>query len=99
MNAWRREEPIRAFRDAGYLELVEEVSGLPQHSFLYFGARGTLDYAFATPALRPSVRRASIWHINADWPRRMSQPEPWLRMSDHDPVVVDFAFSQSATAD
>ena len=99
MNAWRREDPIRAFRDAGYLELVEELSGLPQHSFLYFGARGTLDYAFASATLRPSVRRAAIWHINSDWPRKMPLPQPWLRMSDHDPVVVDVDFSQSATAD
>jgi predicted extracellular nuclease len=99
MNAWRREDPIRAFREAGYLELVEELSGLPQHSFLYFGARGTLDYAFASATLRPSVRRAAIWHINSDWPRKMPLPQPWLRMSDHDPVVVDVDFSQSATAD
>jgi predicted extracellular nuclease len=99
MNAWRREEPIDAFRSAGYVELVEALSGPSQHSFLYYGQRGTLDYAFATPELRPLVRRASIWHINSDWPRGMPLPQPWLRMSDHDPVVVDVDFSQSATSD
>ena len=99
MNAWRQEDPIREFRAAGYFELVEELSGLPQHSFLYFGQRGTLDYAFASPALRPNARRAFIWHINADWPQKMLLPEPWLRMSDHDPVVVDLDFSQAATSD
>ena len=99
MNAWRLEEPIRAFREAGYVELVEQRSGLPQHSFLYFGQRGTLDYAFASPALAQAARRAFIWHINADWPRDMAQPLPWLRMSDHDPVIVDLDFSQAATSD
>jgi hypothetical protein len=99
MNAWRREDPIRAFREAGFVELVGELSGLPQYSFLYFGQRGTLDYAFASPALRQSVRRAFIWHINADWPSDMALPRPWLHMSDHDPVVVDLEFSQAATSD
>lgn len=99
MNAWRLEEPIRALREAGYVELVEQRSGLPQHSFLYFGQRGTLDYAFASPALAQATRRALIWHINADWPRAMAQPLPWLRMSDHDPVIVDLDFSQVATSD
>jgi predicted extracellular nuclease len=99
MNAWRREDPIRAYRAGGYLELVEELSGLPQHSFVYFGQRGTLDYALASPSLRARARRATIWHINADWPRNMSLPRPWLRMSDHDPVVVDLELSQSATSD
>lgn len=99
MNSWRREDPIRAFRAAGWHELVEELSGLPQHSFLYFGQRGTLDYAFASPQMRREARRAFIWHINADWPRDMDQPAPWLRVSDHDPVVVDVSFSQSATSD
>jgi predicted extracellular nuclease len=99
MNAWRLEDPIRAFREAGYVELVEQRSGLPQHSFLYFGQRGTLDYAFASPALARAARRAFIWHINADWPRDMAQPLPWLRMSDHDPVIVDLDFSQADTSD
>jgi predicted extracellular nuclease len=99
MNAWRREDPIRAYRDAAYVELVETLSGLPQYSFLYFGQRGTLDYAFASPALAQSARRAFIWHSNADWPGGMALPQPWLRMSDHDPVIVDLEFSQAATSD
>jgi predicted extracellular nuclease len=99
MNAWRREDPIQAFRESGYSELVESLAGLPQHSFLYFGQRGTLDYAWASPALARQARHAAIWHINADWPRDGALPQPWLRLSDHDPVVVDFDFSQAATSD
>jgi predicted extracellular nuclease len=98
MNAWRREDPITAYRQAGLVELVEELSGLPQHSFLFYGRRGTLDYALASPQLRAFARRAVIWHINADWSHEQTLPRPWLGMSDHDPVIVDFVFSQAATS-
>ncbi|HET6591476.1 MAG TPA: ExeM/NucH family extracellular endonuclease, partial [Xanthomonadales bacterium] len=74
MNAWRREDPIGAYREGGYVELVEALSGLPQYSFLYFGQRGTLDYALASPALRAKASSAAVWHINADWPRDLQLP-------------------------
>ena len=93
MNSYRREDPIERFRAGGYTELVETLAGLPQHSVRFYGQGGTLDYAFASPALAPLAARAGIWPINADWPPRMELPQPWLRMSDHDPVVVDLDFS------
>lgn len=92
MNANRQEDPIRVFADGGYVELVETLEGLPQYSYRFFGQAGTLDYAFASPGLARASTGARIWHINADWPARMSLPEPWLRMSDHDPVIVDLDF-------
>ena len=98
MNSWRKEDPIRQFGSSGYIDLVEQLSGLPQHSFMYWGQTGTLDYAFVSPALAAFAQRATIWHINADWPRKMTQPEPFLRTSDHDPVIIDFSFSHSATS-
>lgn len=94
MNAYRMEDPIRAFRNAGYDELVESLSGLPQYSYRFFGQAGTLDFAFASPELAGFARQAGIWHINSDWPQNMNLPEPWLRMSDHDPVIVDLDFSK-----
>ena len=93
MNALRNEDPIRQFREFGYADLVEQLSGLPQYSFLYRGEFGTLDYALASPALAEHARRAEIWHINANWPQNMEQPQPWLRASDHDPVIVDLVWS------
>ena len=92
MNAYRKEEPIERFRAGGYAELVERLSGLPQYSVRFYGQAGTLDYAFASPALVPLASRAAIWPINADWPPRMVLPRPWLRMSDHDPVIIDLDF-------
>ncbi len=99
MNAWRSSDPISIFRNQGFTELVEQLAGLPQYSYVYWGEAGTLDYAFASDALLPSVSHAEIWHINSAWPRKMELPDPWLRVSDHDPVVVDLDFSHSGTSD
>jgi predicted extracellular nuclease len=99
MNALRREDPILEFLDAGYVDVVEQLNGLPQYTFVYRGLAGTLDYAFASPGLARFARQAQIWHINADWPPGQILPAPWLRMSDHDPVIVDFDFNQRATSD
>ena len=56
--------------------------------------RGLLDHAFATQSMADQVKRASVWHINADEPRfldwfdvSMTAPGPY-RASDHDPVLV-----------
>ena len=99
MNAYRMEDPIRQFNDASYVDLVEQIAGLPQYSYIYWGQAGTLDYLFASPAMARYARAAQIWHINAGHARNMSQPQPWLRASDHDPVIADFDFSQSETSD
>ncbi|MDH3787716.1 MAG: ExeM/NucH family extracellular endonuclease [Xanthomonadales bacterium] len=99
MNAYRMEDPVASFKAASYIDLVEQISGLPQHSFLYRGQTGTLDYLFASPAVAGYARAAQIWHINATLARNMDHPQPWLRASDHDPVIVDFDFSQPSTLD
>ena len=108
MNAYRYEDPIEAIRKAGFTELLEENPGkqLPgiekqqhHHSFVYYGQHGTLDYAFSSPALLGKVQQAFIWHVNANFPANMELPRPWLRFSDHDPVVVDLSLRQSSTSD
>jgi predicted extracellular nuclease len=99
MNAWRSSDPISTFRNRGFTEVVEYLVGLPQHSYVYRGEAGTLDYAFASGALLPLISHAEIWHINSTWPQKMDLPEPWLRSSDHDPVVVDLDFSHRDTSD
>jgi hypothetical protein len=98
MNAYRNEDPISAIRDAGFTELMDEKKG-QTWSFVYFGQHGTLDYAFASDALLGKVQQAFIWHVNATLPVNMELPLPWLRFSDHDPVVVDIRSRQSNTSD
>ena len=97
MNAYRNEDPIKTIRDAGLKELIE-INQLPEYSFVYAGQRGTLDYAFTSGALLEHSQ-AHIWHANAAFPAHMELPKPWLRFSDHDPVVVDIRWRHSSTSD
>jgi len=98
MNAYRQEGPIDAIRNAGFIELGDDAQD-DSYSFVFFGQAGTLDYAFASAALLQKVQQAFIWHVNAALPVNMELPQPWLRFSDHDPVVVDIRLRQSSTSD
>lgn len=99
LNAYRMEDPIRAIESEGLTELVSRQRGLPQYSYIFNGAAGTLDYAFASESLLRHTADAMIWHINAAFPYSDRPSRPWLRSSDHDPVVVDLRFNQDATSD
>ncbi len=98
MNAYRNEDPIGAIREAGFIELMDKKQG-QTYSYVYFGQHGTLDYAFSSEALLENVQHAFIWHVNAALPVNMDLPRPWLRFSDHDPVVIDTRLRQSNTSD
>ncbi len=99
MNAYRMEDPITAIIEAGFKDLKASSGMGPEFSFIYFGAAGTLDYAFASVKLRPYVQSTRILHINSTYPPGIVLPQPWMRSSDHDPVLVDLRFRQSATLD
>lgn len=98
MNAYRNEDPIAAIRSAGFTELMDDQQG-ETYSFVFAGQRGTLDYAFASPELLGRVQQAFIWNVNAAFPARVELPQPWLRFSDHDPVIVDLLLRHSTTLD
>ena len=99
MNAYLDEDPILAF-ETELVNLVREWDNDP-YSYNFFAGfaapwigRGLLDYAFATPSMADQVKKAEVWHINADEPRfldwfdtSMVAPGPY-RASDHDPVVI-----------
>lgn len=97
LNAYRREDPIDAVRRAGFVELMDNQKA--PYSYVYYGQHGTLDYAFASTALQTKIKNAFIWNINSIYPANMPLPEPWLRFSDHDPVVVDVRLRHSTTSD
>jgi predicted extracellular nuclease len=98
MNAYRNEDPIVAIRDAGFTELMDDEQG-EVYSFVFRGQRGTLDFAFASQELLEYVQGALIWNVNAAFPANVDLPKPWLRFSDHDPVVIDLVLRQSTTLD
>jgi len=102
LNAYAKEDPIKAITDAGYANLVETFVGQHAYSYVYYGQAGYLDHALASASLAPNVTGTTIWHINADEPRVLDyneeyqsarqvkmyyKPDPY-RASDHDPVIV-----------
>lgn len=105
LNAYALEDPLIAFADAGYVNVLKQSLGDTDYSYVYFGEAGTLDHALASPELAAQVSGAGHWHINTDEPPAldynveyksdgqivgMYDPGPY-RSSDHDPVVIGLA--------
>jgi hypothetical protein len=94
LNAYGQEDPVRALRARGYVDLL---AGAEAYSYVYDGLSGRLDHAFAAPELAARVTGAAEWHINADElpafaydgeiGRRALVRTPW-RSSDHDPLIL-----------
>ena len=97
LNAYPREDPVRALEFEGYVDLLARSTGPEAHTFVFNGEAGRLDYALGRSDLLPFVGGAGVWHTNADEPRILDYrednpperytPDPF-RASDHDPVLV-----------
>jgi predicted extracellular nuclease len=98
LNAYRMEDPVRSLVKAGYLDLTGDAGEIHRFSYVFGGQSGTLDHALATPELASSVVRAQILNINSPFPAGVPLEPLFLRSSDHDPVLVDLRFLQSATS-
>ncbi|MGB5576677.1 MAG: hypothetical protein WBM88_04640, partial [Woeseiaceae bacterium] len=97
-NAYVREGPLTALRDAGFTSLLEAREN--PYSFVFDGQAGALDHAISSASLVPQVVDTIEWHINADEPALLDYNlehgrNPALfdanspyRASDHDPVVI-----------
>jgi predicted extracellular nuclease len=113
LNAYAMEDPITAFRDAGYVDTIAEFVGDDGYSFVFDGMSGYLDHALASPSLAAQVAGVSEWHINADEPivldynvefkspnhvTTLYAPDQF-RSSDHDPVLVGLGLNAAPTVD
>ena len=102
-NAYAREAPMAALREAGFRNVLRGHHPLPASGYVYRAESGTLDYILSTGSVTPLIRNAGVFPINADEPpflyydreNRHDVPEssrveaaPW-RSSDHDPTWVD----------
>jgi hypothetical protein len=97
-NSYSKEQPISELARAGYTSMVAHFHPCTpvrceHYSYRFKGARGSLDHALASAALKPRVLSARVWNINADQPRitdyrSHSSPQPW-RSSDHNPLITD----------
>ncbi|WP_372017311.1 ExeM/NucH family extracellular endonuclease [Pseudoxanthomonas sp. 10H] len=94
-NAYAMEDPVRWLReDAGWIDAFAAAGLEDPYSYVYQGLSGRLDHALLSPALRPHLRGAAEWHVNADEPddagyAGRNVPGPW-RSSDHDPLLLGF---------
>jgi len=68
LNAYAREDPIRALAEAGYTDLIRRFSGDDAYSYVFDGQLGYLDHALAGPSLLRQVTGVAGWYINADEP-------------------------------
>jgi len=103
LNAYAMEDPVRAFQEAGFVDLLTRFQGDQAYSYIFFGETGHLDHALASPSLDRQVLAAGAWHINADEPRALDYNLEFksdrqiddfyaadaYRASDHDPLRVD----------
>ncbi|MGY1682049.1 ExeM/NucH family extracellular endonuclease [Geodermatophilus sp. SYSU D01176] len=94
LNAYTREDPIEALREAGYTDLGEEFDP-GRYGYVFSALSGSLDHALATPSLTAKVTGVAHWSINSvessayqyAGDRALYAPGPY-RSSDHDPLVV-----------
>lgn len=66
LNAYRNEDPISAFINAGYHDAVDFFSGPEAYGYVFDGQLGYLDHALASDALLTHITGVTDWHINAD---------------------------------
>lgn len=95
LNAYSQEDPLRALRQRGYMDLLTAAGTTGSYSYVFEGRSGCLDHALASPGLAKRVAGAAEWHINADelpvfgyaGDPQLYAPDPY-RSSDHDPLIV-----------
>ncbi len=106
LNAYSMEDPLMAFRNAGYTNLV----GTDDYSYQFRGQFGSLDHALVSDSMLFPITSASPWHINSDEPVALTtgnyqyaqNPENYyaadaFASSDHDPIVVGLDFDRADT--
>ncbi len=68
LNSYAMEDPIVAFDNAGFIDLVGFFGGPAAYSYVFDGQLGYLDYILASSSLLAQVTGATEWAINADEP-------------------------------
>ena len=91
-NAYHEEDPSQVLTAAGFIDLVPD--NTDEYTYTFNGELGSLDHAFASPALAKSVTGVDVWNINSsEWSDRgyefdAAEAGTPFRSSDHDPVKI-----------
>ena len=113
LNSYAKEDPIKAFLDGGYTDLIARIAVNSRYTYVYKGESGYLDHALASSSLVSQVTGTTIWHINADEPRSLDYNTEYkspsqqsslyssnaYRSSDHDPVIVGLNLNSDSDSD
>ncbi len=68
INAYAKEDPIRALQEAGYTDLLDYFApeGSMPYTYTFDATQGYLDHGLADGELLPFVTGTAAWNINAD---------------------------------
>jgi predicted extracellular nuclease len=93
INSYSYEDPIIAFKNAGYEDMMSFFVGLDSYTYGKDGQWGELDHALVSSDMAQQISGATIWHINADESSAFGYDGEWgssdkYRFSDHDPLIV-----------
>lgn len=100
LNSYATEDAMAAWYQAGYVDLVaQHIAPADRYTYIYRGRSGYLDHALATPGFTRWINAVQLWPINADESAyRADSPKGLWRVSDHDPIVVDWHFNERDNA-
>ena len=108
-NSYQKEDPIKVFEQAGYINLAREYLGVENWTTSYRGKVGSLDYIMVNKTFAQKATGVTQWHINSDEIRDFNyrtsplaegieRPQNFYHISpfsssDHDPVMAGFELS------
>jgi len=109
MNSYAMEDPITAFRNGGYTDLIADRIGTDAYSYVFEGESGYLDHPLSSPSLNGQVTGVTEWHVNADEPVALDYNTEFktanqqttfyapdaFRSSDHDPVLIGLSLTET----
>ncbi len=103
LNAHSMEDPVQAFVNAGYTNLLKAYHGNSEYSYSYNGEVGLLDHALANESMRQQVSGVTSFHVNCDEPAKFEYTQAgteniMYRYSDHDPIIVGLHLGDYETA-
>jgi predicted extracellular nuclease len=95
LNSFYDAKPIDSLRQGGLRHVFEALDDdRILYTYIYLGESETLDHILVTPALYEKLRRVEVLHVNADYPLPLPGDLSARHVSDHDPLVAVFGWSQ-----
>ena len=93
LNSYSKEDPIRLFTDAGYVDELMKYDP-SSWSYIYDGQAGYLDHILSSATMTTQVLDAFSWDVNASEPSGVGYKNEYstsilpYRYSDHNPVIA-----------